>query len=344
MTARPAGSAMAGRRRGSARARRASGDLRCRAVTHRARKETGVARSLALRALAGAGAFAASMALGTGWAGAAPTAGAGTVSSRTFSTPAQAPGQSWCDFLAWLYGWDVCGGNNGGGPGPGNGNGGGNGPGGPPTTVTPAPTTPTTAPPVTVSPAVPVATLPPATPPPATPAPTTVPPATQPPATHAARARGCRRAGTVDGRSHHTDQPHHRRAAHGGHHRGHGPVDPGHADRRPGRGRGPRAARCRCAAGRRARAPPLRSFAHPLGHRHDVQSDRPASRRAGRGPPRRGNRDPGCHHRRPDAVGAAHPGASPRRRALSVVIGARRPPEHRAASSGSGGWTRGPRR
>ncbi len=135
---------------------------------------------------------------------------------------------------------------------------GGNGPGGPPTTVTPAPTTPTTAPPVTVSPGVPVATLPPATPPPATPAPTTVPPATQPPATAGRRARGCRRAGAVDGRSHHTDQPHHRRAAHGGHHRGHGPVDPGHADRRPGRGRGPRAARCRCAAGRRARAPPLR--------------------------------------------------------------------------------------
>ena len=81
-----------------------------------------MARSLALRALAGAGAFAASMALGTGWAGAAPAAGAGTVSSRAFSTPAQAPGQSWCDFLAWLYGWDVCGGNNGGGAAaPGNG-------------------------------------------------------------------------------------------------------------------------------------------------------------------------------------------------------------------------------
>ena len=84
-------------------------------------------RSLALRALAGAGAFAASMALGTGWASAAPAAGAGSVSSRTFSTPAQTPGDQWCAFLAWLYGWDVCGRNNGGGGGPGPGP--GNGPG-----------------------------------------------------------------------------------------------------------------------------------------------------------------------------------------------------------------------
>jgi hypothetical protein len=143
-----------------------------------------VSRSLALRALAGAGAFAASMALGTGWASAAPTATEGTVSTRTFAAPAQAPGQSWCDFLLWLYGWDVCAGGNGGGgggggPGPGGGNGGGGGgpgPGGPPTTVAPVPTT---MPPVTAAPAVPEvpsATLPPATPPP------TAPPATPPPA------------------------------------------------------------------------------------------------------------------------------------------------------------------
>ena len=76
-----------------------------------------MARSLALRALAGAGAFAASMALSTGWASAAPAAAAGTVSSRTFSAPAQSPGEAWCDFLEWMYGWDVCGANNGGGGG-----------------------------------------------------------------------------------------------------------------------------------------------------------------------------------------------------------------------------------
>jgi hypothetical protein len=140
------------------------------------------------------------MALGTGWASAASTA-AGTASTRSFSSPAQTPGQSWCDFLAWLYGRDVCGrdngggGDNGNGGGPGNGgnngNGGGwgNGPGGPPTTVAPPPTT---VPPVTATPAVPEvpsATLPPPTAPPAPPptaAPPTAPPAPPPPPAPAA--------------------------------------------------------------------------------------------------------------------------------------------------------------
>jgi hypothetical protein len=144
------------------------------------------------------------MALGTGWASAAPTA-AGTDSTRSFFSPAQTPDQSWCDFLAWLYGRDVCGrdngggGDNGNGGGPGNGNGGwggggwGNGPGGPPTTVAPAPTDPTV-PPVTAAPAVPEvpsATLPPPTVPPAPPptaAPPTAPPAPPPPPAPAAAA------------------------------------------------------------------------------------------------------------------------------------------------------------
>ena len=143
-----------------------------------------MARSLALRALAGAGAF---VQRPWRWAPAGPA-------RRRPRTLAPSPSRHLLHAgpgtgpvvvrlpLCGSDGWDVCGGNNGGGGG-GPGNGGGNGPGGPPTTVAAAPTTPTTAPPVTVSPGVPVATLPPATLPPPTPPPaTTAPPATQPPA------------------------------------------------------------------------------------------------------------------------------------------------------------------
>ena len=112
----------------------------------------------------------------------------------------------------------------------------------------------------------------------------------------------------------------------------------------PGRGRGPRAARsstcrgtsCPSLAGRIVRSSARSSTRRP------VRSAGVSSRWPGSSSPWRSG-----SWRPPSTTGRSWCGAS-RSVATSTSTErryrARRPPEHRAASSGSGGWTRGPRR
>ena len=203
----------------------------CGAVTHRARKETGVARSLALRALAGAGAFAASMALGTGWAGVAPTVGAGTVSSRRVLDAGAGSGPVVVRLPRLVVRVGRLWRQQRRRPGPWKGERRRQRSRGPAHDRGAGADHPNHCPAGDGQPrrARGYAASGHAT--------TGDPGAADRPAGDAAArhaaaghagSAGCRRAGTVDGRSHHTDQPHHRRD-HGGHDRGHGPVDPGHA-------------------------------------------------------------------------------------------------------------------